>query len=255
MTTGIVINADDLGLTPGVSAGISESIMNGVVTSTTAMVCVEGAEEDVKRASARIGQRIGMHLQLTGGRPCLPPSHIPTLVGADGLFRRHRHELRNACPSEIAQEWQAQIARLRSWGVSATHLDSHHHVHTLPEALPVFIDLARTSGLPARAGDAANTRQLRAAGIRCPAALIMLSHLPTLSPALVLGRIRLAARLAGPDCVVELGCHPGRSDGALEVVSSYTGRRDEELALLTSQDLRRTLEQQGVQLTCFADLP
>lgn len=255
MRVRLLINADDLGLTSGVNQGIVDAVVDGVVTSATAMACVGAGEAGVRLGLARFGQRIGVHLQLTGGAPCLPPEQIPTLVGPDGRFRRQPQQLAGLCAEQIALEWQAQIARLAAWGVTPTHLDTHHHVHRRREVLPVFIALARRLGLPTRGGDSATTAQLRRAGVVCPDALIMLSSLPTLSVAAVLGRVRLALRLAGPDSVVELGCHPGHCDAALAEVSTYSARRQHELRLLTSPDLRAALTQQGLHWGGHADLP
>ena len=50
----VVINADDFGLTEGVCAGIVKAIQAGGVTATTAMACVPGAVERLKRWAPKI---------------------------------------------------------------------------------------------------------------------------------------------------------------------------------------------------------
>ncbi len=64
----LIVNADDFGLTEGVSAGIVDAIERGVVTATTAMVAID-ASERLARLGPRIAGRVGLHLQLTGGIP------------------------------------------------------------------------------------------------------------------------------------------------------------------------------------------
>lgn len=43
----------------------------------------------------------------------------------------------------IYREWCAQIDNLIQLGVQPSHLDSHHHVHTIPQVLPVLAALLR----------------------------------------------------------------------------------------------------------------
>ena len=162
----VVINADDFGLTEGVCAGIVKAIQAGGVTATTAMACVPGAVERLKRWAPKIPGHIGAHLQLTSGAPVLPPERVPSLVQDGGQFPAIRKQVR-ARTEEILFEWRAQIELLRCAGIELTHLDSHHHIHRLPAALPAFCELAKQYGLPARALDAETTRSLRTAGVPC----------------------------------------------------------------------------------------
>ena len=162
----VVINADDFGLTEGVCAGIVKAIQAGGVTATTAMACVPGAVERLKRWAPKIPGHIGAHLQLTSGAPVLPPERVPSLVQDGGQFPAIRKQVR-ARTEEILFEWRAQIELLRCAGIELTHLDSHHHIHRLPSALPAFCELAKQYGLPARALDAETTRSLRTAGVPC----------------------------------------------------------------------------------------
>lgn len=39
---------------------------------------------------------------------------------------------------ELEREWTAQINRFLDFGLTATHFDSHHHVHSILEILPVI---------------------------------------------------------------------------------------------------------------------
>ena len=43
----------------------------------------------------------------------------------------------------IYKEWCAQIDHLIQLGVQPSHLDAHHHVHTVPQMLPVLAALRR----------------------------------------------------------------------------------------------------------------
>ena len=66
MSRVLIVNADDYGRTPGVSAGILRAHLESIVTTTTAMVNLPGAVEAISRALAsapRLG--LGVHLNLT----------------------------------------------------------------------------------------------------------------------------------------------------------------------------------------------
>lgn len=251
----VIINADDLALTDMVTEATLETATRGVLSSTTAMVCVPGAEDRLRRVADTLAGRIGCHLQLTGGRPCLDPSEIPSLVGPDGRFPDHRNGLGACDPDEVAREWEAQIARLRGWGIEPTHLDSHHHVHCRRELIPAFAEVASRHGLPGRACGTGEARRLRELGVKTPSDLLMLSGVRPLTSALVMGRLRLALRMAGPGSVVELGCHPGYpQDAALAAISGYVDARVEETQLLCSAELRDALNAEGIKIVGFADL-
>ena len=82
----LIINADDFGLTEGVTKGISESILSGTVTRTSALMCTNGSEWIKKYANGLDG-KIGLHLQLTDGTPLLPKEEVLSLVDAEGNFQ------------------------------------------------------------------------------------------------------------------------------------------------------------------------
>ena len=69
----LIVNADDLGRTPGINAGIFEAHDRGLVTSATLMVGYPAAVAAAREAAARPGLGVGLHVQLTGGVPTLPP--------------------------------------------------------------------------------------------------------------------------------------------------------------------------------------
>lgn len=90
MNRGLIVNADDFGVTAGVSRGILDAVRHGIVRSTTAMVNLPGeADLDADAASLR-GLGIGLHLNLTWGRPVAPADRVASLVDGDGRFTRDR---------------------------------------------------------------------------------------------------------------------------------------------------------------------
>src|SRR5690625_1142560 len=85
----LIINADDFGLTPGVTQGIIEAHNNGVVTSTTALSVSDYFLPAMSAARIQAPTlSVGIHLTLTlnKGKPILPKEIVPSLVDEDGFF-------------------------------------------------------------------------------------------------------------------------------------------------------------------------
>lgn len=80
----LIVNADDLGRTHGINAGIFEAHARGLVTSATAMVTYDACREaaEMSKRHPRLG--IGLHVALTGGTPVLDASRVPSLVDESG---------------------------------------------------------------------------------------------------------------------------------------------------------------------------
>jgi hypothetical protein len=58
----VIINADDYGLTRGISKSIIELLEVNAISNTTIMICVDGAEEDCKRLKEGWFEKMGIEL-------------------------------------------------------------------------------------------------------------------------------------------------------------------------------------------------
>src|SRR3979490_2117593 len=88
MSPGLVINADDLGLTVGVNNGIFDAHDRGVLTSASVFANASATGNALARALQRPSLGVGCHLTLVDGRPILPLARVPSLIEDDGQFRR-----------------------------------------------------------------------------------------------------------------------------------------------------------------------
>lgn len=145
MTRLLIVNADDFGLNAAANAGIIECHQVGSVTSTTLMANAPGFEEAVVLAKANPGLGVGLHFNLTWGKPLSEPSISGAMVDQSGMFLERGRLGRLAISGRlqaaaIERELEAQFQRLRSHGVRVTHVDSHQHVHAFA---PVFSAVAR----------------------------------------------------------------------------------------------------------------
>ncbi len=108
----IFINADDFGLTRGVTDGIVRAHEQGIVHATTLMMNGLAVPYAVQQAKRFPQLQVGIHLVLT--------------------------------------EWTAQIEAFLATGLPLHHIDSHHHIHGWNPLQEVVLELARRYGVPVR---------------------------------------------------------------------------------------------------------
>src|SRR5262245_49085000 len=124
----LIINADDYGLSRGITEGILLTHRKGLLTSASLMVNQPATEYAVRKAPEAPQLGIGIHLNLTEGKPVLPKERVPTLVNPAGEFpgpaEMGRRLLRwRASTAEIEAEFRAQIRLMKSLGLVPTHAD------------------------------------------------------------------------------------------------------------------------------------
>jgi len=146
----LIINADDLGLTSGISRAVLELGRAGALTSATLMARAPETEEAAEAALSQPSLGVGCHVVLVDGRPVLPAEKIPTLIdprsapcSADGAprFRPTLSALvadllrGRVSEAEIEAEAAAQIRRLQRLDLQVTHVDTHKHTHAFSRVL------------------------------------------------------------------------------------------------------------------------
>lgn len=141
----LIVNADDFGFNREITDGIVESHHNGVVTSTTLMINMPAAEYAVGRVKDCPEMSVGLHVNLTEGRPISDPGEIPSLVDAEGSFidRPTFFKRANLCQldsSHLRLEMKRQFEKIIELGHTPTHADSHHHSASCVQ--PFFIKLS-----------------------------------------------------------------------------------------------------------------
>lgn len=265
----LIVNADDLGLSCGVTRGILDLAQLGVVTSTSAMINMPGALEAL--AAARdAGLDTGLHLNICTGAPLSPPDAVRSLLGSDGAFatagdislRFFRGQLRLG---EVEREWTAQIERFLETGARPSHLDSHNHLHAYQGLYSLAARLARRYDIPGLrrgyAGFIYQSQYLHAInhviGRRCRQVITVYQprHFAVLT---TMGRFRsprplMALLRALPPGATELVCHPGHVDAELRRVDTLTDGRARELLLLSRPLFREALAHAGIHLVSWQD--
>ncbi|MBI4588116.1 MAG: ChbG/HpnK family deacetylase [Candidatus Rokubacteria bacterium] len=246
----LIVNADDFGLTAGVSRGILEAHRKGIVTSTTMLVNREvdpALVEELKGSDLGVG----LHLNLTLGTPVSDPTRVPSLVDGEGAFIRDAREAAaRATADEARIELGTQIDAFRKlMGRFPSHLDSHHHVGRHAPIQGLIFDFARALKLPVRSPDDRVRAAARRLKLRTPDHFFGES-----GPEPCWSAERLLAQLASlPDGVSEFMTHPGYFDRDL-AYSRYGRQREEELRGLTDPAVREAVVARGICLCHFGEL-
>jgi chitin disaccharide deacetylase len=281
----LIVNADDLGWTPGVNRGIVEAFRNGIVTSTSLLANGAAFAGGVEMARAAGGLGVGVHLNLTDGAPVTGRESVTSLLNKQGEFAGGPESLllrrasRGLLLKEVEREWNAQIQKVRDAGIEPTHLDGHKHVHMLPGLFEIALRLAKRHGIGAiRVSlEASSLRAALSSGANRRAGVVMKQGVQARGLKLLARDAREQAERAGiaaadyfcgiaqtgeltregvtkflkslPEGTTELMCHPGYADTALQnTATRLQDSRQTELEILTDTAIRNLVASQGIRL-------
>ena len=275
----LIVNADDLGLTPAVNRGVVRAFQDGIVTSASLLVTGSAFEDAVALAQQNPKLDVGLHLALVEERAVLGPDVLPTLVDETGRFPRTSAEfiqrtiLGGISWHEVEQEVAAQIALFQKTGLRLSHLDSHQHLHMFPPVFQIVRRLAswmdnvwiRNSAGPWRKPSHVRMgRWIQQIGLNltCLSARALHgSSLPEMPDGMYgfdVGGCLTPSALEQilrriPDGLYELICHPGEDDADTRRRYSHWGYQwAEELKALTAPETQVVLKEHGIALTSFA---
>jgi hopanoid biosynthesis associated protein HpnK len=278
----IVMNADDFGLCSGVNRAVAQAHTDGVLTSATIMANMPDAAEAVEIAKKLPGLGVGVHLNLTEGRPISQAADIRPLLNADGKFNCSPTKLaflslagpktRNAIRTELT----AQIQWVIDNGLKPTHLDSHKHFHAFPVVFSIVCQLARRFEihairfalepkevsampwpLPAEGG------RKRAALVRIMAKINRLQNSDFLRNNVLLGVAHTgkvdanffrAVALYNSAATAEVVTHPGFTDGLDPAKTRLLHQRKVELDALCSEKTKQHFKDTGIKLVHYGQL-
>ncbi len=142
------MNADDLGIREDINDAIFERMARGAITSATILANGPSVTHAFRGLNQFPRCSFGVHLNLTEFQPLSNGSSRGLAAILDDNKRFNGNAIREvkitfALLQSIYQEWCAQIELLIKMGLQPSHFDAHHHVHTIPEMLPVLTALRR----------------------------------------------------------------------------------------------------------------
>lgn len=247
VTIKLIINADDFGYSKAVNLGILECYKNGVVSSTTLMTNMPGAEHAFELMKENPGLGVGIHMVLSAGKPIR--DDVSSLVDESGNFRRGEDLLTNATIEDVEKEFASQMERFIASGFKPTHIDSHHHVHRNEKVLPVVLRLAKKYDLPVRLTSEDSLCKDNTS-IKTTDFFTGKFYGDGLSEERLLELIDVDKKYG----TVEVMCHPAYVDNILLSGSSYNIQRIKEFAILTNPILKKEFEKRGIKLINYRDI-
>ncbi|MCC0680648.1 chitin disaccharide deacetylase [Clostridioides sp. ES-S-0005-03] len=242
--TKIIINADDFGYCEAVNYGIISAHNNGIVKSTSMMANMPGVEHGVKLLKENRDLNCGVHMTLSCGRPLL--SNLKTIVDKEGFFiRRITDEIiKKMDYDEIYEELCAQIERVKELGIDISHLDSHHHIHTLVSLKPVIEKIVNKYNLPIRGGFEYNLEYSKIVP------LIDSFYKENVSEEYFIKNIDEIMKYD----VVDIMSHPAFLDDYILNSTSYAIDRTKEHKILTSKKVKEFLRENGLVISSYRDI-
>lgn len=252
--TPLIINADDFGLTVGVSKCIVELLELGAVSTTTVMMCSEGIDTVLQRIEKQaLHGRAGVHLQLTNGRPLTRGSSL-----TDPANERHfrgRDAVGTHLPDDVYAEWEAQILSFQEkFGFMPTHLDTHHGFHRNPRYTDIYLELATRFDLAVRGGEEPFLTAMRKARVRGSTLFVRKWSLQVAPLVALLEQLSRLKSRALDDDAIEVTTHPGFVDRDLKMASSAAEPRDHERRMLEELAASNWVNDHGFSLIGFAQL-
>jgi len=118
------------------------------------MVGAPEVGDAVARAQRMPALRVGLHLVLVNGRPLLPASEVPDLIGADGEFTTDlvgagfNYFFNPRARRQLEAEIRAQFAAYAATGLPLDHVDAHNHMHVHPTIFGMLLRASKDYGSP-----------------------------------------------------------------------------------------------------------
>jgi predicted glycoside hydrolase/deacetylase ChbG (UPF0249 family) len=282
----LIVNADDFGMSQGITDGILLAHRLGFLTSTSLMANMPAAEYAASRAARVPALAVGMHLNICQGKPILAPSKVRSLVDAEGNFFRpaalaRKLWRRAVSAAEIEAEFRAQIRWAKEHGIDPTHADSHQHMHIYPGALRAFCRAVEAEGISCVR--APRCRVVPGNGViggphegRLPRRVLVQAYRAALQATAfhqfqmpearlsfpprerrdlgLLGESWMRMLTELPAGTFELACHPGLFERGFSETDRIHLQREEELHWLTDATMLRALRQSEIELISYRDL-
>jgi predicted glycoside hydrolase/deacetylase ChbG (UPF0249 family) len=217
----LIVNADDLGLSPEVDRGLFEAHDAGIVTSASLLVDGPDAEAAIQQARQRPKLGLGIHVSFD----------------ERGKLFTDMQDL-----SAVQQQIDRQVAAfIRMVGSPPDHIDSHHHMHRLFNVARLFLVAGRRYNVPVRGfsdvvfvGRFYGQPEFGKADLSKISVEVLVAMLRAVKPG-----------------VTEISCHPGYPESRPDAI--YDREREVELQTLTAEQVKKTIAEEGIRLISYRD--
>lgn len=243
--TKLIVNADDFGLSEAVNYGIISAYRRGIVKSTTIMAGMSAFDHGIQLLKENEGLGCGVHMNLSLSKPVLK-GHKTIVNESGNFYKRITNELieEKFNLDEVYNEFCAQIDKTINNGIKITHLDSHHHVHTLAALKPVIKKVIEKYKLPIRGGFEENMDYNKIVH------MIDTFYNENVSEEYFKNNIEKIKKYD----VVDLMSHPAFIDKTLVNSTSYSLKRIDEYEILTSNNTKKLLEENNIEISNYSNI-
>lgn len=165
MSKRLIINADDFGMSREVNEGTKRGIEEGIITSVSVMSNMPYFDDAVKFLKKHPQVSVGLHFNITEGKPLTTPRNVGNLIREDDSFfywpsMITRLIAKQIKLTEIEEELKNQYLKLKKTGLPITHIDSHHHIHLYPKIFNTVSTFADSEQITSLRGNYYNTWNL-----------------------------------------------------------------------------------------------
>jgi predicted glycoside hydrolase/deacetylase ChbG (UPF0249 family) len=215
----------------------------------------EAFDDAVLCARANPSLDVGCHLVLIQGRSLVTGADLPA-TWTQLMVRLATGQM------NCYQELRAQLEKITATGVRLTHLDTHKHTHVIPSVFSALMRLALEFEIPfirlpydsgwglVRPLDRYGRKRLARDKLRFTDHFMGFRLTDHLSESSLIRS--LAALPAGS---TEFMCHPGFLRADLQrAITRLKETRQQELAALTSESIKREIERRNIILTNYREL-
>ncbi|NLK63299.1 MAG: ChbG/HpnK family deacetylase [Fusobacteria bacterium] len=245
----IIINADDLGYNEEINRGIYESYTKGIVSSTTIMTNMPGFDNAVKLFKNAKDISIGIHFNLTKGVPI-----GKNYIDITNKYRefKSKEEIGSIIDlNEVIDELNLQLKKfIDSFNYLPSHIDSHHHIHTMDKFKQIFFNFAKKNNLPIRINSEMHKLEASLQNIKTPDVLITDFFN---NPSIEVFK-KYINKYKNRESIIEFMVHPGYVTDDLIKNSTYSYMREKELEALievTQTDFYKSIKNNIVNYNYF----
>jgi len=258
MPVKLVVNIDDLGMSPDAAEGAVRLWKMGAISSVSVMTFGEDFDHTVKLL-AENGVPTGVHLALNHGLGVLAADKVPSLHAADGrLWDTVDGTMAHLNIDEARLELEAQIQRLVDAGIKPKHLDSHMGlIFNKPALMTIYRELAIKYGTALALPDSSYFDSMRAAmaaaSLGTSVSLVGIYDLPggakeTLENRKDAYEALLASLRPGLN---HLYSHPAPPTDAVKAAYGDYAIRNDDYALFISKDWKDLLARKNIELSGY----
>lgn len=284
----LITNSDDFGLTQSITDAIIDTHINGVMSSTTLMANMDGTDYAIQKAKELITLGVGIHFNLTEGKPLTEASKIPLLLKQDGEFKNNAVQRKNFIFGKEKQvqaelELTNQLEYLLDNGLTPTHFDSHHHITGTPVAFWASVSAAKkykinkaritnidfqyaqeysggvfgkikrkVKSLPKSLVHSTNKERLRSHNFKTPEIKILPNRVLPVHADPIIQFLRALSVLNNG--VTEISFHPGYMNSYPKDSEKTAGLRLRDLEVANSREVIQYIKKHNIHLISFMNL-